>query len=75
MGLAHLWRQVTSVWIHPNPSAFASFAKMVATAEYAASGFDVFGALLARHAVATFGYCFLAFIISYFFLKSREIAA
>ena len=38
-------------------------------------GFDVFGALLARHAVATFGYCFLAFIISYFFLKSREIAA
>ena len=48
---------------------------MVATAEYAASGFDVFGALLARHAVATLGYCFFAFIISYFFLKSREIAA
>jgi len=56
-------------------TALPNLPKMVATAEYAASGFDVFGALLARHAVATFGYCFLAFIISYFFLKSREIAA
>ncbi|MEC8475716.1 MAG: ABC transporter permease, partial [Planctomycetota bacterium] len=56
-------------------TALPNLPKMVATAEYAASGFDVFGALLGRHAVATFGYCFLAFIISYFFLKSREIAA
>lgn len=56
-------------------TALPNLPKMVATAEYAASGFDIFGALLARHAVATFGYCFLAFIISYFFLKSREIAA
>ena len=30
---------------------------------------------LARHATATLGYCILAFLISYFFLKSREIAA
>ena len=29
----------------------------------------------ARHATATLGYCILAFLISYFFLKSREIAA
>ena len=56
-------------------TALPNLPKMVATAEYAASGFDIFGALLARHAVATFGYCFIAFIISYFFLKSREIAA
>ena len=56
-------------------TALPNLPKMVATAEYAASGFDVFGALLARHAVATLGYCFFAFIISYFFLKSREIAA
>ncbi|NND98748.1 MAG: ABC transporter permease [Pirellulaceae bacterium] len=56
-------------------TALPNLPKMVGTAEYAASGFDIFGALLARHAVATFGYCVLAFLISYFFLKSREIAA
>ena len=56
-------------------TALPNLPKMVETAEYAASGFDIFGALLARHAVATFGYCLLAFLISYFFLKSREIAA
>ncbi len=56
-------------------SALPNLPKMVETAEYVASGFDVFNALLARHAVATFGYCVLAFFISYFFLKSREIAA
>ena len=49
--------------------------KMVGTAEYAASGFDIFGALLCRHAAATLGYCILAFVVSYFFLKAREIAA
>ena len=56
-------------------TALPNLPKMVTTAEYAASGFDIFGALLLRHGVATLGYCFLAFIISYFFLKSREIAA
>lgn len=56
-------------------TALPNLPKMVETAEYAASGFDVFGALLARHAVATLGYCILAFMVSYFFLKSREIAA
>ena len=56
-------------------TALPNLPKMVETAEYAASGFDIFGALLGRHALATFGYCMLAFMISYFFLKSREIAA
>ncbi|MBD54962.1 MAG: hypothetical protein CMM05_07770 [Rhodopirellula sp.] len=56
-------------------TALPNLPKMVGTAEYAASGFDIFGALLLRHAAATLGYCLLAFIISYFFLKSREIAA
>ncbi|TWT92085.1 ABC transporter permease [Stieleria varia] len=56
-------------------TAMPNLPKMVGTAEYAASGFDIFGALLARHGVATLGYVILAFLISYFFLKSREIAA
>jgi hypothetical protein len=56
-------------------TALPNLPKMVGTAEYAASGFDILGDLLLRHAAATFGYCLLAFIISYFFLKSREIAA
>ncbi|TWU62879.1 ABC transporter permease [Crateriforma conspicua] len=56
-------------------TALPNLPKMVSTAEYAASGFDIFNALLARHAAATFGYCLLAFLVSYFFLKSREIAA
>ncbi|MGB7348099.1 MAG: ABC transporter permease [Pirellulaceae bacterium] len=56
-------------------TALPNLPKMVGTAEYAASGFDIFGALLGRHAVATLGYCVIAFLISYFFLKSREIAA
>ena len=56
-------------------TALPNLPKMVGTAEYAASGFDILGALLLRHAAATLGYCLLAFIISYFFLKSREIAA
>jgi hypothetical protein len=56
-------------------TALPNLPKMVGTAEYAASGFDIFGALLLRHATATIGYCILAFMIAYFFLKSREIAA
>lgn len=56
-------------------TALPNLPKMVGTAEYAASGFDIFGDLLLRHATATLGYCILAFLISYFFLKSREIAA
>jgi len=56
-------------------TALPNLPKMVNTAEFAASGFDIFGALLARHAVATLGYVLLAFLISYFTLKAREIAA
>lgn len=56
-------------------TALPNLPKMVSTAEYAASGFDIFGALLMRHTVGTMGYCLLAFLVSYFFLKSREIAA
>jgi hypothetical protein len=56
-------------------TSLPNLPKMVNTAEFAASGFDIFGALLARHAVATCGYVLLAFLISYFTLKAREIAA
>lgn len=56
-------------------TALPNLPKMVGTAEFAASGFDIFGALLLRHSAATFGYCLLAFLVSYFFLKTREIAA
>lgn len=56
-------------------TALPNLPKMVNTAEYAASGFDIFGALLLRHGTATLGYFLLAFLISYFLLKAREIAA
>lgn len=56
-------------------TSLPNLPKMLGTAEYAASGFDIFGSLLARHSVATLGYLILAFIVSYFFLKTREIAA
>ncbi|MDA8745388.1 ABC transporter permease [Rubripirellula amarantea] len=56
-------------------TALPNLPKMLGTAEYAASGFDIFGALLLRHGAATFGYCLLAFMVSYFFLKTREMAA
>ena len=56
-------------------TSLPNLPKMLGTAEYAASGFDIFGSLLARHSVATLGYVILAFIVSYFFLKTREIAA
>lgn len=56
-------------------TALPNLPKMVGTAEYAASGFDIFGALLLRHGTATLGYFVLAFMVSYFLLKAREIAA
>ncbi len=56
-------------------TSLPNLPKMLSTAEYAASGFDIFGSLLARHAVATVGYVIVAFLIGYFFLKTREIAA
>jgi hypothetical protein len=56
-------------------TSLPNLPKMLGTAEYVASGFDIFGGLLMRHTVATFGYVVLAFLIGYFFLKTREIAA
>jgi len=56
-------------------TSLPNLPKMLGTAEYAASGFDIFGSLLARHSVATLGYVLVAFLIGYFFLKTREIAA
>lgn len=56
-------------------TALPNLPKMLETAEFAASGFDIFGSLLARHTATTLAYCLLAFFISYFFLKAREIAA
>ena len=56
-------------------SSLPNLPKMVGTSEYVASGFDIFGGLLLRHIVATFGYVLLAFFVGYFLLKTREIAA
>lgn len=56
-------------------TSLPNLPKMLETAEYAANGFDIFGALLSRHATTTLAYFLLAFFISYFCLKTREIAA
>lgn len=56
-------------------TSLPNLPKMVGTAEYTASGFDIFGSLLARHATTTLAYFLLAFFVSYFCLKTREIAA
>ncbi|WP_153557802.1 ABC transporter permease [Roseimaritima sediminicola] len=56
-------------------TSLPNLPKMVETAEYAANGFDIFGSLLARHATTTLAYLLLTFFVSYFCLKTREIAA
>jgi hypothetical protein len=56
-------------------TSLPNLPKMLGTAEYVASGFDIFGGLLLRHIVATFGFVLLAFFVGYFLLKTREIAA
>lgn len=56
-------------------TALPNLPKMLGTAEYCASGYDIFGSLLARHSVATFGYVIVSFLVGYFILKAREIAA
>lgn len=56
-------------------TSLPNLPKMLETAEYAAGGFDIFDSLLLRHATTTFCYFLLAFLISYFCLKTREIAA
>ena len=45
------------------------------TADFVAFGINIFGGLVARHGVVTFGYLILTTIIGYFFLKTREFAA
>lgn len=56
-------------------TALPNLPKMLGTAEYVASGFDIFGDLLLRHTAVTFGYVIVACFVGYFFLKTREIAA
>ena len=45
------------------------------TADFIAYGFNLFGGLLARHLTIAFGYFVLTALVSYFFLKTREMAA
>ncbi len=56
-------------------TSLPNLPKMLGTAEYAASGFDIFGSLLGRHITTTLAYFLVAFFVSYFCLKTREIAA
>ena len=45
------------------------------TADFVAYGVNLFGGLLGRHLTIAFGYFLLTCIVSYFFLKTREMAA
>jgi len=45
------------------------------TANFVAYGYNLFGGLLARHLTIAFGYFVLTALVSYFFLKTREMAA
>lgn len=45
------------------------------TSDYVASGFDIFGGLVARHFTITVCYFIFTCTIAYFFLKTREMAA
>jgi hypothetical protein len=45
------------------------------TANYVAYGYNLFCGLLARHLTIAFGYFVLTALVSYFFLKTREMAA
>ena len=47
----------------------------LSTADFVAYGVNLFGGLLSRHLTICFGYFLLTGIISYFFLKTREMAA
>lgn len=50
------------------------FGKL-ATADFVAYGYNLFGGLLGRHFTIALGYFLLTCIVSYFFLKTREMAA
>ncbi|MEZ6134801.1 MAG: ABC transporter permease [Pirellulaceae bacterium] len=45
------------------------------TSDFVAHGYDIFGSLVLRHIVMTFGYFVMTSIVAYFFLKTRELAA
>jgi ABC-type transport system involved in multi-copper enzyme maturation permease subunit len=45
------------------------------TADFVAYGVNLFGGLLGRHLTIAFGYFLLTALVSYFFLKTREMAA
>ena len=45
------------------------------TSNFVAYGYNLFGGLLARHLTIAFGYFVLTALVSYFFLKTREMAA
>ena len=55
-------------------SAIPDFTQL-GTADFVAYGVNLFDGLLARHLTICFGYFLMTSIISYFFLKTREMAA
>jgi ABC-type transport system involved in multi-copper enzyme maturation permease subunit len=55
-------------------SAIPNFSQL-GTADFVAYGVNLFGGLLARHLTICAGYFLLTGIVSYFFLKTREMAA
>jgi len=55
-------------------SAVPNFDQL-GTADFVAYGVNLFGGLLGRHLTIAFGYFLLTCLVSYFFLKTREMAA
>jgi ABC-type transport system involved in multi-copper enzyme maturation permease subunit len=55
-------------------SAVPNFDQL-GTADFVAYGVNLFGGLLGRHLTIAFGYFILTSLVSYFFLKTREMAA
>ncbi len=55
-------------------SAVPNFDQL-GTADFVAYGVNLFGGLLGRHMTIALGYFLLTCIVSYFFLKTREMAA
>jgi ABC-type transport system involved in multi-copper enzyme maturation permease subunit len=55
-------------------SAIPNFIQL-GTADFVAYGVNLFGGLLSRHLTICAGYFLLTSIVSYFFLKTREMAA
>jgi hypothetical protein len=45
------------------------------TSKFVAEGYNIYGGLMAQHAVITLTYCLVLSVMGYFFLRTREIAA